>query len=418
MSTASVRSQTPAPSSPTSLDNSQVVGETWRARVRRWRPLLLALAVFVVISVATALMRPSVSKVPYALDNPGSNGAQAVGALLREEGVSPRTVRSVSEVLQATAGSSGASDSSQRVTVALIHAGQLSASERSALARSGADVTVIGSTYEDLTGLTELVPSGVSSSTGKRLPPQCSDPDAQAAQSLDGIAGSLALSDDVAAGSPAPDGVVACFPVSAEGDYAYVVAPLEGGGTLRVISDASVVTNDRLAQEGNAALGVRALGHHETLLWMDASHKAALTVWNPGSLPAWLSVTGFQALLALGVLALVRGRRFGRLVDEDLPVLVRATETTRGRARLYHLVGDRHRAARALRAGTARRLGHRLGVPASAEPGTLVEAVASATGHSQRQVHQLLYGPVPDSNRSLADLASQLDHLESEVSHR
>ncbi|ETJ07156.1 MAG: Secreted protein, partial [Actinomyces urogenitalis DORA_12] len=63
-------------------------------------------------------------------------------------------------------------------------------------------------------------------------------------------------------------------------------------------------------------------------------------------------------------------------------------------------------------------LGHRLGVPASAEPGTLVEAVASATGHSQRQVHQLLYGPVPDSNRSLADLASQLDHLESEVSHR
>jgi len=34
------------------------------------------------------------------------------------------------------------------------------------------------------------------------------------------------------------------------------------------------VTNDRLAQEGNAALGVRALGHHETLLWMDASHKA------------------------------------------------------------------------------------------------------------------------------------------------
>nr|WP_300339357.1 DUF4350 domain-containing protein [Actinomyces sp.] len=415
MSTGPTTPLAPAPSSPSSAASSQVVGEAWSARLRRWRPLLAALAVFVVVSVATALMRPSVSKVPYALDNPGPTGAQAVGALLREEGVSPRTVRSVNDVLQATAGSS---DPSRRVTVALIHAGQLTAAERAVLARSGADVTVIGSTYEDLTGLTDLVPSGVSSATGTTLTPQCPDPDAQAAQSLDGVTGSLALSDGAGADSPAPEGVVACFPVGTEGDYAYVVAPLEGGGRLRVISDPSVVTNARLAQEGNAALSVRALGHHETLLWLDASQKVAVSVWNPGSLPAWFSVTGLQALLTLGVLALVRGRRFGRLVAEDLPVLVHATETTRGRARLYHLAGDRHRAARALRAAAARRLGHRLGVPASADPGTLVAAVASAAGRSERSVHQLLYGPVPDSHRSLTDLASQLDHLESEVSHR
>ena len=49
---------------------------------------------------------------------------------------------------------------------------------------------------------------------------------------------------------------------------------------------------------------------------------------------------------AVLVLALVRGRRLGALVPADLPVVVRAVETTQSRAALYRRSADRGRAAR------------------------------------------------------------------------
>ena len=53
----------------------------------------------------------------------------------------------------------------------------------------------------------------------------------------------------------------------------------------------------------------------------------------------------------------------GRVVTEDLPVVVPAGETVRGRARLYRRAGARDRAAAALRADARRDLAGRLGVP-------------------------------------------------------
>ena len=55
-------------------------------------------------------------------------------------------------------------------------------------------------------------------------------------------------------------------------------------------------------------------------------------------------------------------------------------------------------------------------MPASAEPGDLVEVVARAAGLPDRAVADVLYGLTPPTDRSLADLAAQLDRLESEVS--
>ncbi|WP_172192263.1 DUF4350 domain-containing protein [Actinomyces faecalis] len=402
---------TPTTAAPSS---DQVAGERMGARLRRWRPLLMTLAVFLGVTLATALLRPPVSSTPLAVDNPRGTGAQALAALLRDQGVDVRKASSVHEAVSLVTDRGSAQG--PQVTVALIHPGSLTEAERSALAASGADVTVIGSTYEDLTGLTDLVPSGASAGPDRLLTPQCADPDAQAARTLQGSKGSVGVSSS--APGAASGEVVTCFPVEDTGGYSYVVAPLSGGGTLRVIADASVATNNQLTTAGNAALSVRALGHHETLLWLDGSQHVPTSVWNPRAVPAWFSVAGLQALIALGVLALVRGRRFGRLVAEDLPVLVRATETTRGRGRLYRQAKDRRRAARALRAGTARRLGHRLGVPASADAGALTQAVAAATGYPERAIAHLLYGPTPDSNRSLADLATHLDRIENEVSQR
>ena len=70
-----------------------------------------------------------------------------------------------------------------------------------------------------------------------------------------------------------------------------------------------------------------------------------------------------------------------------------------------------------LRAGTARRLAHRLGLPRSAGPETLVPAVARAAGWEDIAVASLLYHRSPTTSAELLDLSAALESLEREV-HR
>ena len=75
------------------------------------------------------------------------------------------------------------------MTIAVIGVGGLSEAEREALAHSGADVTVIGAIYADLTGLTQMTPEGTSVVASTPLAAECTDPDALASQSLAGTTG-------------------------------------------------------------------------------------------------------------------------------------------------------------------------------------------------------------------------------------
>ncbi len=81
--------------------------------------------------------------------------------------------------------------------------------------------------------------------------------------------------------------------------------------------------------------------------------------WIVGQL--WLAVV----LLA----ALWNGRRIGPLVAENLPVVVRASETVEGRGRLYRSRRARDRAADALRTAALQRLLPRLGLGVDTAPG-------------------------------------------------
>ncbi|AMD86510.1 hypothetical protein AXF14_01470 [Actinomyces radicidentis] len=391
-----------APAAPTAIacaapGADQVLGAPVRERLRRWRPFAIALAVLLVVALLTTWSRPETSSTPLATTNPGDDGAQALTALLRDEGVTVTTVSSVDDAVAA---------SSEGAAVALVNAGSLSAADRERLAGAGGDVVVIGSTYQALTGLTHLTSSGASASSSTPLEARCEDPDAVAAATLLGSRGSVAT-DGVR-------GAVGCFPV-AVGTYAYATAPLPSGAVLRVIADSAALTNARLATAGNAALGVRALGHHDRVVWLDGDHMEPPSLWDTTSVPPWTPVVLAQLGLVVLALALVRGRRMGPVVVEDLPVAVRATETTRGRGRLYRRAGDRAHAARVLRAGTATRLGRRLGVPAGAATDELVAAVARATGRPEPLVHEVLACDPPTDDRALADLAVQLDRLESEA---
>ncbi len=79
-----------------------------------------------------------------------------------------------------------------------------------------------------------------------------------------------------------------------------------------------------------------------------------------------------QLCLVVLLLALWKGRRIGPLVAEQLPVVVRASETVEGRGRLYRSRRAGDRAADALRTATLQRLLPRLGLGPNADHAAIV----------------------------------------------
>ena len=395
---SSTRTSPPSPHQ-SEASTDQVTSPHWSHRWRRWRAVLVPLTLILISALVTLWTRPTTSHTPLAIDNPGASGTMALAELLRHEGISVSKVGNTSAALAA---------SRHGATIAVVNANRLSQDERESLARSAGDVVVIGAQggSSALEGLTDMASKGSAAPASTTLKAECADDDAQAAQALAGAQASVSLQDD--------DDAVGCFPVG-EDRYAYATDALASGARLRVLPDPGPTTNAHLAQEGHAALSVRMLGHHDEVVWLDGSHIEAPSVWNSPSTPAWLPVLILQLLLMGGVLAVVQGRRFGGLITEDLPVVVRSTETTLARGRLYRQGSDRPRAAEALRSGAALRLGTALGLPPGTSRRDLVAAVAQASGIDPSTVDSLLYGPPPTSNRALATLAVQLDQLESEV---
>jgi hypothetical protein len=113
--------------------------------------------------------------------------------------------------------------------------------------------------------------------------------------------------------------------------------------------------------------------------------------------------------------AVWRGRRLGPLVVERMPVVVRAAETTEGRARLAARTGDRTHALDTLRIAALRRTARRLGLPRSAHVDEVVRAAARATGIPDRRVGAVLVGGPATDDRALTAGAAALDDLERAV---
>lgn len=381
-------------------------GTTARSRAgRRWRAArwpLAVLAVLVVVVGLLAVSRPPTSSVALAPDNPGPAGAQAVARVLARQGVDVVPAATVADAL----GIAGPGDTLFVTTWDL-----LLDEQAAALVATGADLVLVAPTstaLDQATGGAVTLSSTWAADPQALLTARCDDPDAAAAGTLRGE-GSLVVV------PPA----VGCFP-DAEGSYAFARVQ-DGDRTVTVLSDGAPLRNDTVLDDGNGALALRTLGARERLVWLVADPFDVTgtgeqqDLSSEGVLPPWAGAVGLQLLLVVVVLGVWRARRLGALVPEDLPVVVRAAETTRGRGRLYRRGRSRGHAAAGLRAATADRLAARLGVPRSADAPTLVDAVVRAGGRPTADVADLLYGPPPADDAALLELARRLDTLESEV---
>ncbi|MCW2163855.1 protein of unknown function (DUF4350) [Microbacterium hydrothermale] len=212
------------------------------------------------------------------------------------------------------------------------------------------------------------------------------------------------------------DGVTGCFPVN--GEFG-LLSLSDGDRTVTALDGLSTLTNQTLPDDGDAALALAVLGSSETLVWYVPSPADA----DPGSAPPTLSeltppwVTPSIVLLLLAALtaAVWRGRRFGPLVTERLPVTVRANETTEGRARLYADARDAPHALDELRRAARVRLVRLLGLAGRTSPADVADAVAERLGADRARVRGILVDDVPRTDRDLVAAADRLRDLEESV---
>lgn len=329
-------------------------------------------------------------------DSPGPAGTRAAAQLLRDQGVEVVVVRDRGAARDALA--------QGPATLALPDTPALSDEALATLTDAAADTVLLDPRTRTLRMLLPgAQPAGAASASA--VAPDCD------------------LAEAVRAGAIAPgaaftpgDDTTACYR-AADGGWGLVVR--DDGERRRAAVDARVLfTNEHLAENGNAALALNLLGRHATVVWYvpgagdtDIAGDASL-----GELtPTWVSPVMVLLIVAALTAAVWRGRRFGPLVVERLPVTVRASETTEGRARLYARSRDAVHAADQLRIGALGRIGRLLSLGPVASATETADAAAARTGWGRGVVHGILIDELPRTDAQLVALSDQIANLEAAV---
>jgi hypothetical protein len=369
-----------------------------RAAVWIAAAVVLAIAAILAISSATGGLDQG---VPLAADNPAPEGAMAVAEVLKDQGVRVVPTGDLEATTDATAGGDA--------TILLWDPDQLlDGAQHARLLRATTDLVVVEPTGFELQDLApEVAQAGGSAGS---FDADCDLPAVQKAGTVEAEGSSYRIAD-----GPETGDVVRCL---ADGDRYGLVQLEVRGTTITLLGLSSALSNDRVATEGNAALALNLLGRHGTLVWYiptvaDLEGQVPLTIAQ--LTPPW--VTPLAVLLVLVALGAVfwRARRVGPLVVENMPVVVRSSETMRGRARLYERAGARLHALDALRVGTVARLAAACGLSRLASVDEIADAVAALTGRDRAEVADILIHRIPHDDAELVRLSDDLLQLETDT---
>lgn len=217
------------------------------------------------------------------------------------------------------------------------------------------------------------------------------------------------------------EGAATCVAPDAESAAAIHVRTA-GEGAVVTLSTPSPLVNANLADRDNAALALLLLRPEEgsvrildpNRLLGDADDVGDGTVL--GALPRRGRQALTQLVLAFVVWGLVRGRRLGAPVREDLPVPLPASDLVLATGRLLDRNADPADAAERLRRRARRHLGTRTGLGPDPDPRELSDLLVGRVGLPPDVVAAALLTPVTDE-AGLVSTSAHIDHLLQEL-HR
>ncbi|MGY4901456.1 DUF4350 domain-containing protein [Streptomyces sp. 900116325] len=384
----------------------------------RTRGLLFALLLLVAAGIVLATARSGDQHGRLDPRSADQHGSRAVAELLKDRGVSVRVTTTLDDTTAATG-----PDTTLLVTAPNLLTPHQQDELRAATTDSAGRTVLLAA---DPLSVDALVPGVRASSPGPvaARAPQCSLPAARTAGDTD-TGGFRYTTDGL--------DTIGCYPSGSLPTVLLVQG--KGAGDTVLLGSPDLLYNNRLASHGNASLALQLLGSRPHLVWYLPSLADPSAARNDegvddgvddGSgdersfvdlIPSgWLWGTLQLAVAAL-LAAIWRARRLGPLVTERLPVAIRASESTEGRARLYRKANARDRAASSLRSATRTRLAPLIGVsPRDAHsPSVLLPAVSARLSTAEGGLDTLLFGPKPADDAALVRLADQLDTLEREV---
>jgi hypothetical protein len=363
-----------------------------RARrvLRRWRWLALIAALVVGAGVASALLQPSGATGYLDPGDAGPTGGRALADLLSARG---------QRVDRTTLPVSGGAGRLELVTSPEL----LSGAQLRQAGRFGGDILLVDPDPAALRAIAPRVRILGESPGDVVVTPDCAAQPATLAGDAY-LGGEVLRTDDPQA--------VSCYPALSG---SLMIQYAEGSRTITVLATSDPLTNQYLADDGDAALALNLMRRDTQIVWLVPS--------GPGPAPAAGGQQSFFALvpwpayliaIQLGIAVVLaagwRARRLGPLVAERLPVVVRAAETVEGHGRLYQARRARDRAAAVLREAAASRIASRVGGDSRAE------TIAARTGQPPELVAALLAGPPPATDKDLVKLAADLDTLERKIS--
>ncbi|OBA58839.1 hypothetical protein A5647_20140 [Mycobacterium sp. 1100029.7] len=363
-------------------------------RWRSWRWVLLTLVVLGLIAWTSAYLtapRPGPRMDP---ESTGTDGAHALVALLRDGGVDVVVAESIDDVEKAA----------RPDTLVLVAESQYLTddSQLERLSSVPGDLLLV----EPTTRTREALLPGIRISGASAFD---SDPDCTLREAVRAGSVRFGPSDTF----EAKDGrtMTRCYD-------GVLIRFRDKGRTITAVGSSDFMTNDGLKHAGNAALAMNLAGDRPRLIWYAPHHVAGETSSSTSILdliPDNVTWIVWQLCVVVLLVALWKGRRPGPLVAEELPVVVRASETVEGRGRLYRSRRARDRAATALRTATLQRLSPRLGLGTGAQAQAVVMTVARRTGIDAGFVSYQLFGPPPGTDNDLLQLARALDEIERQV---